>query len=196
MTDEEIGRAINAAIKEYFHGCLRLTEEAEAVMGKAARELLTPKPVATREAVLSKWAEIRNVPNDKILRSYSKEYVSDLVTLISHFAPPAAPISGMTVEEITQQLSLGWDAALSAYKKLHTNQTPAIVDIYAIIAHHLAQPPAVVDEDAAAKAAQRAYTEDFFPDDEHLRPTWERISEQERNGWRRAVAAAREGKDG
>lgn len=42
MTDEELGRHINAAIKKHFHGCLSLTDEAERVMGAAARELLAP----------------------------------------------------------------------------------------------------------------------------------------------------------
>jgi len=46
-----------------------------------------------------------------------------------------------------------------------------------------------LDPDLPAKTAQLAYTEGFLPEDERYRPTWESISEEERNGWRRVAKA-------
>lgn len=146
-------------------------------VARRARELLA-KPVATREAAVA-WLRA-NHPE------CMANYPDVILAALSHFAPPAAPINGMTVVDLHKFIMN--DPGVHDAMRCGSHNTFGLACAH--VAHRLAQPGAE-DKDREERAAcWRFYAavEPTYRDEKHC---WEHQSELDKERWRAHVANAR-----
>lgn len=170
MDDMEIGAAINAEIRKYFHGAVMLTDEACELMGRTARELLA-KPVATNAEVFKWW-----VSQPTALPATKAHLVDVILAALTHFAPPRhrMMIEGMSKEELREHLCC--PHCCEAAYLLATTPAPE------------------VDADAGAKALAWEFHKAALVEigAENADDLWASFKDHQRLGWR-AVAAREKG---
>jgi len=182
MTDEELGHKIVPA-----HLSIGYSVADYALIGKNVRELLAGdvKSVATRE-------EVRVFFRDKTYGWTRYELASEslaidvILAALSHFAPPAAPINGMTVVDLHKFIMN--DPGVHDAMRCGSHNTFGLACAH--VAHRLAQPGAE-DKDREERAAcWRFYAavEPTYRDEKHC---WEHQSELDKERWRAHVANAR-----
>jgi hypothetical protein len=186
MTDEELGRKIwdhpgnDLGRPNPTHGVWF------AALGRTARELLTPKPVATREDVEKHRRDwLANTGIDGV------KNIDWGLSLLSHFAPdrPRMQIEGMTVNDLlATQTGRAYEMpnAAGIYKLIGDVQRDCMTTV-AMLANTPAQP----DPDAEAKRLALEFTmlgslgalSSPTADD-----NWNCIGGEQQRFWRRAVA--------